>query len=126
MEKYNYFNSVCEDLRTYIHEVYNNQELREMMGNRDDFEAKLRDACWDVDSVTGNGSGSYFYSSWDAEKAICHNWDLLRDAVEDFGQVFPSDAETADVIIRCYMLGECIPAVLNELEEELEEEEENN
>lgn len=125
MEKYNYFNAVCEDVRAYILDHYSRQELRELMENRGDFEAELRDACWIHDSVTGNASGSYFCNAWKAEESICHNWDLLRDAVDEFCQDFPSDAEVADVTIRCYMLGECIPAVLNELAEELEEEEEN-
>lgn len=61
---------------------------------------------------------------------MSHNWDLLADALAEFGQdgtdVLRQGAEAMDVAIRCYLLGECISEALDELEDELEPEEESD
>lgn len=45
--------------------------------------------------------------------------DLLQDACNEFGCEPQFDnAEWCDVTIRCYLLGECITSVLDELEED--------
>jgi hypothetical protein len=53
---------------------------------------------------------------------------LLRDALYEFGcdDVNPIDKgeEWCDVTIRCYLLGECLAEVLDDLEEEIEREQE--
>lgn len=127
MEKYNYREAICEDIREYIKYHYDADELREQMSDRERFEEHLNDDLWAYDSVTGNGSGSYFFSTWKAEEAICHNYDLLSEAMSEFG-CEPNDlakgAEWADVTIRCYLLNQCIHEVLDEIEEEMEDEEE--
>ena len=80
------------------------------------------DILWVDDGVTGNGSGSYYFNTWKAEEALCHNWDLLAEACEEFGQdigeAFKQGVEACDVTIRCYLLGQAIAAALDELEEE--------
>ena len=77
------------------------------------------------DSVTGNGSGSYTFSTYEAEENICHNLDLLGEALEEFGSgadyLITHGAEAADVTIRCYLLGECIAAALEEIEDDFNE-----
>ena len=78
----------------------------------------LNDILWIEDSVTGNASGSYWFNRYKAEEAICHNWDILADACEELcceADVLNKGAEWADVTIRCYLLGEVIGTVLDEV-----------
>lgn len=123
-DTYNYMEAVADDVRDYIE---NEIDLTEWKGNRDGLEEKLNDDLWVCDSVTGNASGSYYCNSWKAEEALAHNWDLLAEALTEFGQdgtdVLKEGAEAMDVTIRCYLLGQAIAEVLDDLEEELAEEE---
>lgn len=122
MEQYDYRSAICEDIREYIKEngivVTNN--------NREKLEEELHDKLWLCDSVTGNASGSYIFNSWQAEEYLCHNMNLLAEAIDDFGadagtyKDCMESAETADVTIRCYLLRECLSSVLDELEVEEE------
>lgn len=125
MERYDYRQAVLADVREYIDNEIN---LGDWTGRRDELEEHLNEELWVNDSVTGNASGSYTFSAWKAEEYLAHNWDLLADALEDFGQdgadVLRQGAEAMDVTIRCYLLGECISEALDELEDELEPEEE--
>ncbi len=120
----NYMEAVADDVRDYIE---NEIDLKEWKGNRDGLEEKLNDDLWVCDSVTGNASGSYYCNNWKAEEALAHNWDLLAEALTEFGQdgtdVLKEGAEAMDVTIRCYLLGQAIAEVLDDLEEELAEEE---
>ena len=119
MKAYNYEEAVKNDVRTWISD---NVKLSEWKDDREGLEEYLNDELFTVDSVTGNGSGSYTFSTWEAEENICHNIELLGEACEEFGdegrQIFKKGAEACDVIIRCYLLGSAIAAVLDELEEE--------
>lgn len=125
MEKYDYLAAVTEDVKNVVLSDYNwKEELRE---DRDEFEQKLMDELWINDSVTGNASGSYTFNTWQAEENLCHNLDLLREALNEFGcglSDISNGAEYCDVTIRCYLLGQAISEVLDELEEELPEDEE--
>lgn len=118
MENYNYLEQVKTDAKEAILE---NMEYWNF-DDREELEEVAHDELWADDSVTGNGSSSYFFSTWKAEEALCHNWDLLAEACEEFGQdigcVFKRGAEFCDVTIRCYLLGQAIAAALDELEEE--------
>ena len=124
MERYDYENAVREDVLDWIREHYSNDEITEKLQERDDWEQELNDDMWTADSVTGNGSGSYTFNAWEAEENVCHNLDLLGEALEEFGSdmdIMKSGAEACDVTIRCYLLGGAINAALDELEEEREE-----
>lgn len=125
-ERYNYLEAVTDDVREYIKEEF---DLAEWKGNRDGLEEKLNDDLWTADSVTGNASGSYYCNAWRAEEALSHNWDLLAEALREFGQdgtdVLEQGAEAMDVTIRCYLLGQAIAEALDELEEELAEDDED-
>lgn len=115
---YNYLEAVAEDVREYIN---NEIDLNEWRGDRDGLEEKLNDDLWIVDSVTGNASGSYTFSTWQAEEYLAHNWDVLEEALAEFGNTenpIEKGAEWCDVIIRCYLLGQAIAEVLDDLEEE--------
>ena len=118
MEKYNYLEQVTNDAKEAILE---NMEYWTFY-DREELEEVAHDELWADDYVTGNCSSSYFYSTWKAEEALCHNWDLLAEACEEFGQdivwMFKRGAEFCDVTIRCYLLSQAIAAALDELEEE--------
>ena len=118
MEKYNYLEQVTADAKEAILE---NMEYWNF-DDREELEEVAHDELWTDDSVTGNGSGSYFFNTWEAEEALCHNWDLLAEACaeagQDIGEAVKQGAEACDVTIRCYLLGQAIAAALDELEEE--------
>ena len=118
MEKYNYLEAVTNDAKVAILE---NMDMWEWH-NREELEENANDWLWTADEVTGNGSGSYTFSTWQAEENLCHNMDELEDACDEFGQdigeAVKHGAEYCDVTIRCYLLGQAISAALDELEEE--------
>ena len=118
MEKYNYLEQVTADAKEAILE---NMEYWNF-NDREELEEVAHDELWADDSVTGNGSGSYYFNTWKSEEALCHNLDLLTEACEEFGQdigeAVKQGAEFCDVTIRCYLLGQAIAAALDELEEE--------
>ena len=120
MTNYNYLENIKADVKEYIDNEINLKEF----SDREELEEKLNDTLWTEDSVTGNASGSYYCNSWKAEEALAHNWDLLAEAMKEFGcevDLLEKGAEWADVTIRCYLLGQAIGEVLDEMEEELEE-----
>jgi len=120
MEKYDYYEEVKKDAIEYIKD----NDIIVSEDNIDDFrDGSLYDAMFVSDSVTGNGSGSYTFSTWKAEEYICHNLDLFAEAMEDFGYTdIPLDkvcsAEYIDVTIRCYILSQVLDNVLEELMED--------
>lgn len=124
MERYNYRQALMDDIRNYIEE----NDIKITSENRDVVEEELRDSLMNNDSVTGNASGSYTFNTWKAEEYLCHNLDLLAEAIDEFGADAGTykdcieSAETADVTIRCYLLTECLSSVLGELEVEEEDE----
>ena len=123
MEQYNYFEAIKADVRAYIEEEINMDDFSGPAEDREDLrqelEEKLNDDLWIADSVTGNASGSYYCNAWKAEEALCHNWDLLAEALEvfggDFGEAVKRGCEYCDVTIRCYLLGQAIAAVLDDM-----------
>lgn len=123
---YNYLMNVKEDVKNAIVESYDKEELNDMLSantGRNYLEDKLNEQLWNDDSVTGNASGSYTFSTYEAEEIIAHNWDLLKDALNefdvDYGEALEKGAEYCDVSIRCYLLPQAIAEVLDELEKEL-------
>lgn len=119
MERYDYREAMKGDILDYINSEINLDDFR---GKRDKLEELLNDALWVCDGITGNASGSYYCNAWSAEEAIAHNWDLLEEAMQEFGDdcnPIEKGAEWCDVAIRCYLLGECVAAVLGDLDDEL-------
>lgn len=116
MEKYNYLEAITEDVKEYI----NNEVDFSDYSDRNELEDHLVDELWTVDSVTGNGSGSYTFNRYEAEEHLAHNLDLLAEALEEYGcedyKKYLEDPEAADVTIRCYLLNEAIYNALNELD----------
>ena len=115
MKKYNYLAEITNDIRDYI--VSHNTIEKH---NRDKLEDQLYDELFVNACVTGNASGSYFCNSYEAEEALCHNLDLLGEALEAFGcgadYLYTRGVEACDVAIRCYLLPQAISQVLDELE----------
>lgn len=128
---YDYLEQVTADVRDYVEQEI---DLTEWAGDRDGLEEKLNDDLWTCDSVTGNASGSYTFNRVQAQIYVLDGMDELEEAVNEFGidpetigeKFLESDWEYFDVTIRCYLLGQAIAAVLDDLEEEgaFEEEEE--
>lgn len=123
MERYDYEHEVRSDLKQWLKDEYFPYKGIE---SADDMTRRARDYAYDdafvEDAVTGNASGSYFCNSWKAEEAVCHNLDLLREAIEEFGGDVGKameSAESADVTIRCYILGQVFDEVWNEVKEEI-------
>ena len=118
MKKYNYLEVVTADAKAAILENLNYWKFLD----REELEEIANDELWVDDSVTGNASGSYTFSTWKAEENLCHNMDELEEACGEFGQpigqAIERGAEYCDVTIRCYMLGQAISAAIDELEEE--------
>lgn len=123
METYNYLESVKEDVKNYIEE----NEIVVTNENRKEVEQELNDTLFVNDNVTGNASGSYTFSTWQAEENLCHNFELLTEALTEFGyndlSYLKNGAEACDITIRCYLLGRAISEVLDEIEIEEEKEE---
>lgn len=115
---YDYREAMTKDVKEWIKE---NIDLTEWTEDREGLEQQLNDDLWTEDSITGNASGSYYCNSYNAEESIAHNWDLLNEALDEFGQnninVIKKGAEWADVTIRCYLLESVISNVLDEMEE---------
>lgn len=120
MYYYDYFEAVCGDVRKEIAESWADRfadfetldELREALNNE----------LWVCDHVTGNASRSYTFSQWEAEEYLAHNLDVLGEACAEFGadmgEEIKKGAESADVLIRCYLLPAAIDKVLPEFEED--------
>lgn len=125
MEKYDYLEAVTNDVKEYI----NSEIEMSDYSDRDELEEYLNEHLFCEDSVTGNASGSYTFNAWQAEENICHNLDLLGEALAEFGgdaSDLLESAESCDVTIRCYLLGQAISAALDELWEESEEDDEED
>lgn len=120
---YNYLEAMKSDIMDYIRNEVNTNEF----ASREELEESLNDDLWTVDSVTGNGSGSYTFNRSEAEEYVNDNSDLLREAISEFDvdsetiaeKFLDADYEYFDVTIRCYLLGQAISEALDDIEEEL-------
>ena len=113
MEKYDYLKAVKEDVSNFISNEIEPTRFEDL----DALREYLNDELFCNDSVTGNGSGSYTFSTWKAEENLCHNLDLLSEAMEEFGSdvsILKDGPEACDVTIRCYLLPRAIDEVLSE------------
>lgn len=121
--EYDYRETVRNDVIEQVKDGYKENSLRLYKEEgRDALEEYLNDELWIDDQVTGNGSGSYTFNTWEAEENLCHNMDLLAEACDEFmqdvGEAVKRGAEYCDVTIRCYLLGSAISEAIDELEKE--------
>ncbi len=130
MNGYDYREAIKNDILEYIKYEIDFNDFEDL----DELSEQLNEDLWTVDSVTGNASGSYTFNTYQAEENICHNLDLLGEALREFGcgadYLIENGAEACDVTIRCYLLSECIAEALEEIEDDFytarEEEAEND
>ena len=83
MTQYNYYEAVKSDVLDYISNEINYSDYE----NLDELNEYLNETLWVEDSVTGNASGSYTFNAYEAEENLCHNLDLLQEALNEFGSV---------------------------------------
>lgn len=117
---YDYREAVKNDVLEYI----NNEINFEDFDTLEELKEYLNEVLFLKDSVTGNASGSYTFNTYEAEEHICHNLVLLGEALEGFDDacdILKEGAESADVAIRCHLLGECINAALVEIKDDFNE-----
>lgn len=77
---YNYLEAMVEDITEWME--YNHFDFSEYTDLEEAHEY-LHDELWSEDDVTGNGEMGYA-TKVDYENYLCHNWDALIDAVENF------------------------------------------
>lgn len=132
MTKYNYYEAVKKDIQTYL-DYQDEYSLN--LSDYDTIEElreDLYDKLWVCDYVTGNASGSYTFNTWEAEENLCHNLELLGEAMDFFdckANALEKGAEWCDVTIRCYLLSDALDEIIADMEEDfytykMEEEEE--
>lgn len=115
MNKYDYLEAVKKDVKKWTD---GNDWKLDIEWTREEIEEYLNDVLWAEDSVTGNASGSYTFSRWEAEENLCHNFDLLEEISYEFGydeKNWLENPEGCDVTIRCYLLGQAIGEILDEM-----------
>ena len=120
MEKYDYYKSVKEDIKQRLNDWFDFKNIEDY-SDIDEVINAVHDDFFNDDSITGNGSGSYTFSSWKAEENLCHNMDLLKEALDEFGGDlidYIDSAEACDVTIRCYVLGQVVRDAVTEFVEE--------
>lgn len=118
--EYDYHQAILEDVIEYIRDEVDASEYED----RDALEEALNDELWTVDSVTGNGSGSYTFDRAKAREYVTGNLDLVQEMASDFciedaelGKRFKEDDwEWFDVSIRCNLLSWAIGYALDWLE----------
>ena len=77
---YNYLEAMVEDITEWME--YNHFDLSEY-NDLEEAHEYLHDELWNDDDITGNGEMGYA-TKVDYENYLCHNWDALIDAVENF------------------------------------------
>lgn len=118
MEQYDYLNAVINDVKAEIEDL--GEDEKKELAELDEREKVdyLYNIFFNLDSITGRASGSYFGNFWDAEECICHNGDLIEEMVGfygySFGQLAKIGPEAIDVNLRCYVLPEAIRIALEE------------
>lgn len=117
----NYLEETKQNIRDYMEETdftFNGK-------NREEVEERLNEEYWINDSITGNASGSFTFNTYQAQECVTEDIETLINACEEFcidngtiGEKFLNEEwEWMDVICRCYVLGQAIAEVLDELEE---------
>lgn len=121
MKKYDYLTAVTADVTDYI----NGEIDLGQYETADELKDELNERLFVNDSVTGNASGSYTFSAWQAEENLCHNLDLLGEALTEFGcnpdYMAKNGVEACDVTIRCYLLSEAVSDAVDALDYEFPE-----
>ncbi len=79
--KYDYYENIMNGIEEYIQDEINIDDYE----SAEELEEYLNDVLWAEDRITGNASGSYTFSRYEAEENLCHNFALLEEACDEFG-----------------------------------------
>lgn len=123
---YDYREAVMEAVSDFVSDELDN--YIETEGSFTRAIERMMDDANEMDSITGNASGSYFCNSNRAKECVTDNFPLLVEALETFcdlenlGKYIKNEEwETLDVIIRCYLLGECFSKIEDEIKGDFED-----
>lgn len=122
---YSYKEVVRSDVREWIDE---NKEELEGLDRHDAYEL-VYDSCWVDDGVTGNASGSYTFSRYEARQNFFNDDnsdDYISQMIEDgflsadeLGKkIAESNWEYIDLSIRCWLLCDAVSDVIDEMYED--------
>ena len=120
------YDEELNNLKFYNYKEEMTDELEDMLKDSDvSFDGKnrgesyeeLQDLAFDRD-LTGNRTGSYFCNELKAERALLGNYDLVQDALDEFGMESISSpdlltGEHLDVLVREHLLPQIIDDVLD-------------
>lgn len=111
LDFYNYKEEMIDELEDMIKD----SDVEFDGKNRGEIYEELQDLAFDRD-LTGNRTGSYWCNEIKAERALLGNFDLIQDAVDDFGteSIDSPDlltGEHLDILVREHLL----PAVIDEV-----------
>lgn len=120
-----YTNDLLADIRDWVD--YNIDYTK--YDSIEDLRDYLNDELWSVDSVTGNGSIGYYANNKDAKErfvedgidgfyTIREEWGIPKSEV--LQHLLNSDWNWFDATIRCFLLGQCIDVVLEDIREEFD------
>ena len=123
---YNYLKEMKKDIVAFLDDEF--ERCFSQAESVEEFKDELNEILWTNDSITGNASGSYTFSSYQAQLYVTENLDLLRETVatfdtpaEEVGKRFlDGDWEWFDVSIRCYLLPQAIEEVVEERRNDFE------
>ena len=120
---YDYREVVKSDVLNWMDENHEPGASRELEFDYD----TVYEGCWVDDSVTGNASGSYTFSRWTARDNFFNDGasdDYISSMIEEgfisakeVGEcIAESNWEKLDVCIRCWLLGEVVQEVIDEMD----------
>ncbi|WP_251575306.1 hypothetical protein [Limosilactobacillus agrestimuris] len=118
MKTYSYPTHEKEDIKQFIEARLDAGTFGLLIQGDEDTIEDVKDLMFDQDDITGNGSGSYTFSTRKAEENLVGNWDLLEEAMSEFDlHVNPiqKGPEWCDSLIRCYLLDWCFSEALKEI-----------
>ena len=121
MYKYDYKESICENIKLWIEENKSEVEAQKAEGDESDLADWLNDQLWAEDSITGNGL-DYYNTEEACQEYVASNLTLYFEAANEFCNfpnngtpwIYKNPAQHMDTTIRCYLLGECIWKLINE------------
>ena len=129
MEKqvYDYRKEVANDVKDLlVNDLDNHSEIKKAIDDYKNDEIDFYDLCntlydelFIIDGITGNASGSYTFNEAQAKEYVLQNIELVIEAAKEFDysldSLYEKGYEGVDVILRCYVLYECVEKVLKEL-----------
>ena len=115
MNNYDYLEAVKEDVKNRLDD-YDPRGEDETL---EEYQERLDESFWTDDSVTGNGSGSYTFSTAKAREYVLAGVEQVIEACQafdvDFGELIEAgEWERLDVTARCYYLSQAIGEVVTE------------